>query len=706
VEEIIRKIKTARKMPPADLIKAITRLVKGRVRSFLIEFFPAKLTDKNLLKAVGYKTIDEFLNRTLSPFFFTPDDRDKTTETIKKVYPASIQGTVNDADDICRHIFDLLGSGKKELGREIDWHLDFKSGFRWDPKIYYLGTGKHVECYLKKGISADVKVPWELSRCQHFTALGKAYWYTHEEKYAREFASQIQGWIAQNPVELGVNWACTMDVAIRAVNWIWGYHFFCHSESLTGEFKVEFLKSLFLHGRHIVNNLEYAAIRGNHYLSDIAGLIYLGIFFRECEDGKRWLNKGRAALEEEMKLQVYPDGVDFEASISYHRLVTELFLSATVLCLKNEVTFPQWYLQRLEGMIEFVMHYTRPDGMAPQIGDNDDGRLHILADYGNWNRCDHRYLLSTGAALHQRADFKMAAGESHEEAFWLLGEEGLNRFNRLPEQKSAATSKDLTDGGYYVMRHEDLYMIVDGISSNPKAPTGHRHNSRLSFELFAYDKSFIIDPGAYIYTADKEMRNLFRSTGYHNSIVVDGQEQNRFNENELFSIALDAAVTVNRWESNDKQDFLDIEHNGYGRLNDPVIHRRQILFDKEAGYWVIKDKLNGQGKHQFDIYFHFAPMEIEMDRDFPLAVKTRTTGANLAVIPQEIEGLSVEMLEGWVSFQYGVRVEAPVVRYHKEVRIPAEFSFVLYPYREPVNIGEILRGTGLSKALEFLGAKE
>ena len=414
---LIRKLNTARNMPPDVLAATLANLAKRKVRRYYIKLFPVKLSDKQFFQLVNHKNLDE-----LPPFFLNPNDKEKIIETIKKDYPKSIEQTINDADEICNHIFDLLGSGKTELGKEIEWHLDFKSGFRWGPKEYYLWTGKHVTL----DDDSDVKVPWELSRCQHFVTLGKAYWYTGNERYAKEFVNQIESWIVQNPVELGVNWACAMDVAIRAVNWIWGYYFFCDSQSLTKEFRIEFFKSLFLHGRHIINNLEFGYIRGNHYLSDIVGLVYLGIIFQETKEGKKWLERGLSALEEEMKFQVYPDGVGFEGSISYHRLVAELFLSATLLCLKNGIDFPLWYMDRLEKMIEFVMYYTKPDGTAPQLGDNDDGRLHILSNYGNWNRVDHRYLLSGGAVLFKRRDFKEAVGEFHEEAFWLLGEEGLN----------------------------------------------------------------------------------------------------------------------------------------------------------------------------------------------------------------------------------------------------------------------------------------
>ena len=437
----MKKIDMVRETPPKVLMESVTRLTKRRIRRYIIKFHPVKLSDKDFLDATGYKTMDEILNRNPPLFFFNLDDKDKIIETIRNEYPESISETLNDADAISNHIFDLLGSDKVKLGKEIDWHLDFKTGYQWNPMTYYLGTRKHVTL----DDDSDVKVPWELSRCQHFVTLGKAYWYIKqskmqnakskidEEKYAREFVNQISDWIDANPVELGVNWACTMDVAIRAVNWLWGYHFFCASQSLTQEFKLKFFKSLYLHGRHIVNNLEFGRIKGNHYLSDIAGLVYLGIFFHETKEGKKWLEKGLNALKEEMKVQVYPDGVDTEGSISYHRLVTELFLSTTLLCLKNGITFPEWYMNHLEKMIEFVMYYNKPDGTAPQIGDNDDGRLHILTNYGNWNILDHRYLLSVGAVMFKRGDFKKAAGECHEEAFWLLGEEGLNIYNAIPK---------------------------------------------------------------------------------------------------------------------------------------------------------------------------------------------------------------------------------------------------------------------------------
>src|SRR5439155_7202590 len=122
-----------------------------------------------------------------------------------------------DADRSLRHEFDLLGSGSVELGDRIPWLTDFKTRKTWP--IQYC---RQIE-YNELDRPTDVKVPWELSRCQHFARLGQAYWLTGDDRYAAEFAAEVTDWIASNPYAHGVNWACAMDVALRAVSWIGGF---------------------------------------------------------------------------------------------------------------------------------------------------------------------------------------------------------------------------------------------------------------------------------------------------------------------------------------------------------------------------------------------------------------------------------------------------------------------------------------------------
>ncbi|MCK5578300.1 MAG: alginate lyase family protein, partial [Planctomycetes bacterium] len=451
-----------------------------------------------------------------------------------------------------------------------------------------------------------------------------------------------------------------------------------NSPVLTNDFLIKFYKSLLSHGRHIMNNLEYGPLNSNHYLSDLVGLVYLGILFPEFKEAKKWRNFGIKELIKEMKKQVHSDGVDYEASTSYHRLVTELFLSATLLCQKNGIEFPSWYLKRLEKMIEYIIYYTTPNGSAPVLGDNDNGRLQKLETQ---EINDHKSLCSTGAVLFNRADFKNTAGKFYEESFWLLGETGLNKFNTLKAPTDNLSSKPFSSGGSYIMRKNNLYMIIDGGDSGMKGTGGHGHNDLLSFELYAYDKTFIVDPGSYVYTPYPEERFYFKSTQAHNTVVVDDKEIARFNG--FWGLKNDAQPKIHKWKNTEQYDFFDAEHSGYQRLTPPVIHRRQVYFNKIKSYWVIKDILNGKGKHKLNLYFHLTPLKSIRNPKNKLMVYTQADqGANLAIIPLETENLTLEIMEGWISPGYGVKTKAPVIKYIKETTLPAQLITILAPYRE------------------------
>src|SRR5262249_20625317 len=96
----------------------------------------------------------------------------------------------------------------------IDWHLDPVRGARF-PRGLSIAS---FDLQTMKPDGADVKYPWELARCQHWPLLAQAYRLTGDDRYAREVASQLDDFVAANPVGTAVNWSCTMDVALRAAN--------------------------------------------------------------------------------------------------------------------------------------------------------------------------------------------------------------------------------------------------------------------------------------------------------------------------------------------------------------------------------------------------------------------------------------------------------------------------------------------------------
>ena len=572
---------------------------------------PASLSDKQFFRALSCKgnreNFAEHIKREEKPaFFFNSKDKERIVELIRKEYRNSTEAAIEDADEICNHIFDLLGSGKVNLGKKIDWHRDFKSSHRWNPRTYC----EEIKYGYKPGV--DVKVPWELSRFQHLTTLGEAYWLTKKEKYAYEFVDQITDWIEHNPPKFGVNWACTMDVAIRVCNWLLVWEFFKNSPLISDEFIIKFFKSLLQHGRHIKSNLEWSeTLTSNHYLSDIVGLVYLGVLIPEFKESKNWKNFAIEELKKEMKKQVYPDGVDFEASTCYHRLVLELFFYATFLVIINDKNFKEdnfmevgneifgeKYLQRLYKMFEFVLYALKPNGRMPQIGDNDGGRLHVFTKR---EILDLRYLLTLGAIFFKEPKFKINEFGFCEEALWVFGEKGYKIWQDLEENCPANTdSRAFPDAGWYIMRNDRDYMIISCGPNGQNGNGGHCHNDKLSFELCIDGEDIIVDPGTYVYTPEPEWRNKFRSTTYHNTVVVDKKEQNEFNRKSLFEVKNDAEVKCLKWETGNEIDIFVGEHYGYKRFSQPVIHKREIKFYKKERKLEIIDKFTGEGKHNLE----------------------------------------------------------------------------------------------------------
>ena len=606
-------------------------------------------------------------------FFLDSGERDRLVERIRSLHPQAVTATIQAAAEICDHRFDLLGSGPCSLGPEIDWHRDFKSGYRWDPRTYYT----RVRYGNTPGV--DVKVPWELSRFQHLATLGKAYWFTGDERYAAECIRQVTHWIDRNPPQFGVNWACTMDVAIRAFNWLWGGAFFRDSPQVTPAFRRELARSLLAHGRHIMANLERGSdgITSNHYLADLVGLAGLGLAcpaFREAEAWRRF------ALEEifrEMERQVYSDGGDYESSIPYHRLVTEMFLAVAILCAQSGISVPEAFCQRLETMLDFTRWYTKPNGLAPQVGDADDGRLHILTDYGTWDPRDHRHLLATGGALFAREDLWGAAGEKTEEAIWLHG--GSRSPGGRPPLPSPE-SRAFPDTGIYLMRQGGLYLLI---ACNPVGTRGignHKHNDLLSFELHADGQDLLVDPGSFVYTPEPAWRNRFRSTAVHNTVMIDGAEQNRFGEGGLFWLRADAAPRCLAWDVGPEEEVFAGEHDGYARLADPVIHRREIRLRKAARTVEIADHLRGAGRHAFAWNFTLAPgvrLRPAGDSHWELTGQTATALLHLEGLgPRGTrDALRGEVVEAFVSPRYGVMEKTTALRFHLSADLPVDCRF-------------------------------
>lgn len=604
-------------------------------------------------------------NKTLKPFYFL-NSNNFLSEDFKNSLRQidSTEKIINEAELTINNYFQTLGSDLVNLGEKINWHKDFKSGRIWDKSFY-------TQINSKQSINkSDIKVPWELSRFHQALWLAKAYILTGEEKYSEKYFDLINDWIDQNPFCFVVNWNCAMEVAIRSVNWILSLHIFKNSSRFTDELKQKIYNSIYQHGVFIRNNLEYGRRNGNHYLSDLMGLIWIGAFFFNHSFGKRWFYFAKKELEKEILIQVYDDGVDYEKSTYYQRLVTEIFTLSLIAAKKLEVDFSDSFKNRLHKMFDFISEYIIDDEV-PDVGDCDDGR--VLKFFLTEKISEMRNLLSISSILFTDRKLKSKSEKFYVDALFLSGTKGLSKFNEIQNTKIEIESKAFPKGGFYILRSNNFFVFFDAGDIGMNGWGGHGHNDLLSFELAYRNKRFIVDSGTYVYTPDPEMRQLLRSTSSHNTIMIDKQEIAEFLN--LFRIKSDFTNPEIKFLDLNKNSFdtITVQHHAYERMINPVTVERTITLNKKEESLLIVDQVFGNGKHQIDLFFHFHPEVLSEKKNKNEFILTRDS-SSIKIKFNSADNLKIAVEDYYYSESYGKLSKNKRIHISGELELDSSFE--------------------------------
>ena len=511
-----------------------------------------------------------------------------------------------------------------------DWRRDPRSGYLW-PLDY------HRDIKLQRSDGSDIRLVWELNRLGHLLRLNDA----------DEFLNQLRSWHEQNPYGRGPNWTCAMEVALRAINVLAAFERFRTSPQINAGALLFVLCLLQQHGRYIERHLEVSYLgNSNHFLSDLAGLLWIGVMLPELHESESWRDYAFTKLLEEMDKQVLADGADYEASTGYHRFVTELFLYSFIICREHKIAIEQKYWRKLHQMLRYMRAYLRPDGFAPLIGDTDGGQVLPLEPR---RADDHAYVLDVGAEILNDPDLK------------------------FPDE----SSRGFREAGLYVMRKDDCYLCFNASGAGLNGRGSHGHNDALSIEVSARGRAFIVDPGTYVYTGDLPMRHAFRSTAYHSTVRIDREEQNTTDPKAPFVIGNEAQPRVLEWQSGEDYDKVVAEHDGYRRLPASVTHRRTVTFNKQECSWLIEDEFVGDGEHEFETWFHFSDgLQLKVE-ETQIKATDEKQGIGLVVQALSIDQAPM-LVDQHVSRAYGELIDSVSACWRVSGR-SQKLSWKIYP---------------------------
>ncbi len=561
-------------------------------------------------------------------------------------------------------------------GMAQDWNMDPKTGIRAP-----LRFSKTID-YRDDNLVGDIKYLWEVNRHLQLVTVAQAYWITGERRYGAWLLTQLESWFGQCPYLQGANWTSALEAAIRLINWslVWrligGAQSELFREQGGPELRDRWLASIYEHAYFIRHNLSGYSSANNHLIGECSGLFVASITWPLWDEIKEWGKIAREKLIEEALQQNASDGVNKEQAIAYQQFVLDFMIIACLAARGRGQEFPREYWQRIERMLEYVASVLDVKGNMPMIGDADDGYAVRLSPEPAF--CPYRSLLATGAVLFKRSDFKTKAGRLDDKTRWLLGAEA-DKFYALEQAAgSLPVRKAFPEGGYYILggdfeTDDEVRMIVDAGPLGYQSIAAHGHADALSVTLSVGGLEFLIDPGTYAYHTERRWRDYFRGTAAHNTARIDGQDQSVIGGSFLW--LQHARAWCEEWASTAQEDRFSGSHDGYMRLRDPVLHQREIRYDKGHRLISIVDSFACKGEHNVELFWHFSEECAVRYVDGRVVAKC----GDRQIVIRPVEGVSAVAVvkgdttlpAGWISRRFDVKVPTTTVIWRARISGPA-----------------------------------
>jgi hypothetical protein len=552
--------------------------------------------------------------------------------------PISEEAAVKYADAVLRGEYPLLGYGRPQLGLSPDWQRDWVSGKSWP-----LENSAKLELVRHDG--SDVKAPWELSRLQFAPVVAKAYVVTGDSKYREALRSLLTDWIVRNPVGQGVNWTVAMEAALRAIS-------LCLTMELLWPFADEekpwlalLTTSLCQHLRFIEAHNEFSfLVRSNHYLSNLVGLTTLSAYLHGRGMGRR-LRKYAQAVQREILLQTYPDGGDCEASTGYHVLVAQLGRHSTLVQRLSKCSLAANFEDRLRSMFDWIACLADEDGTLPLLGDCDNGRIELLSD-----------------------DIAQATLPASERCSLRVG--SLCGTASTEGKRERQPVSIMPDSGIAVLRAGEASVIFCAMPNGLRGRGSHTHCDKLSLVFRLGGDEVFCDSGSRGYTRSAEQRNFDRSTRAHNTLMVDGADQNTIPSDlgSLFRCGNEALVSA--IERAEGESAVRASHAGYARLG--VGHQRTVRLTENA--LLVLDEMSGAEKHLLELrYILGSPWHVSAETAASGKVGCVIAGPRrLSLVCEAESPLTLSILPTQISREYGEALPASCIRIKTTVCLPAK----------------------------------
>jgi hypothetical protein len=431
---------------------------------------------------------------------------------------------------------------------------------------------------------------WQLNRHAFWYALARVYRATGDTACAAAFTRQLLDWIDQTdrPADyqrIGSAWR-TIETGIRLLgSWPTAFAAFRKAPEFTDEALCLMLASMLRQARHLVshtfpifqkpgaNSHSLSSGLSNWQLMELNGLHTFASLFPEFREAEGMRRDAARLMGEAIRLQILPDGMQYELSPDYHGVV---FGCAASL----------YRLARRQGRLSEL-----PDDFAPLLRKAARAVVALTAPNLSQPRTNDCYTVFAFKLLRNAPELF----PDDPEILWA----GTGRA-RGAEPAGATASRFLPYAGFAAMRSgwdaDATYCCFD------VGPLGmhHIHQDMLNVIVFKGGEELLFDDGGGPYDVSDERKHAISAAG-HNIALVDGLGQTR---KQPFSV--DAPIDAG-WISTPELDRACATYDGpFGPDGaTPARHTREVQFLKPDFFCVTDDLVSCDSRpHDYELLFH------------------------------------------------------------------------------------------------------
>ncbi len=433
----------------------------------------------------------------------------------------------------------------------------------------------------------DPEWTYMLARHGFIVNLAKSEFITKESRFGDKALALIDAFIDDAPCikkRENTSWR-SLDAAIRITNWLDALEILGKARTISDEFIIRFKVAVKEHAEYLKGKDSTFLRLSNWGAIGNAGL-FKASAYTEDQEG---IDLALERLCGTMKVQVLPDGYQWEQSPMYQAEVLLHMLDIIVTGRKHGIQIPETIAGAAKSMCHAFLGMLKPDGHQFIQGDSDDTCLLDILRKGSFIFSDPILKHASGGTLD--FDYSIVASENDKA-----------RFVAMAPSPIPFTSVENIASGNYFLRNSwgpsgSLIHFKCGSHGG-----GHGHGDTLHVDVTLNGVDVLIDSGRYTYV-DGQERRMLKLASHHNTIRIDDEEPFVPKDSWQYrktAKCLQMPMVV-------KGDWALAQGSHLAYMDKGVLPiRRTLLIDDVA---IILDCIEGVGTHQLERFFHFNTAE-------------------------------------------------------------------------------------------------